>query len=343
MSHLHELLKRAIVLQNLDPKDTFDAYFGQCRAMFKFCKKPASQWTGKDVEDYIWKVLHEGNYSRSSRKSYLCAMAFVFKHVRHADMGKLNLPPMPAYRKPLKIIPSQAELREIFRRVHGCPRMALFLMYGGGPRPAETVELRIQDVDIEARSLRIQEGKGDKFRLTVIAECVVPLLVEFIAWRKCLWEKDRVQGAGLVELPHQLGKKYKNAAAEFRWQFLFPSAVRRGQYRWHMTKDHVAAELKAAVDAAGIIKRITPHTLRHAFVTHGLAAGNDIGVMQDLCGHDDVNTTLGYNHADRASGFSPMDAALPVRRQTTMRVLPQQAEMPASGPLAVKRLGFQIQ
>jgi len=278
--------------------------------MFKFCKKPATQWTGRDVEEYIWQVLHKGNYSRSSRKVYLCAMAFVFKHVLKVDMGVLKLPPLPAYRKPLKIIPSQSELREIFRRMSGSPRMALMLMYGGGPRPAEAVELRVQDIDIEARSVRIHEGKFGKYRITVLPECLVQPVQEFIAWRRCLWEKDVAQGAGLVELPHQLGRKYKNAGREFRWQFLFPSAVRRGEYRWHMTKEHLADELKAAVDAAGIVKRITPHTMRHAFVTHGLEAGNDVRVMQDLCGHEDVNTTMGYNHADRARGFSPMDVTL---------------------------------
>ena len=315
MANLSELLKRAIVRENCDPKETFESYFGQCRAMFRFCNKPATQWTGKDVEEYIWQVLHAKNYSRSSRKTYLCAMAFVFKHVIKADMGVLNLPPMPPYRKPLKIIPSQSELREIFRRMNGSPRMALMLMYGGGPRPFEAVELRVQDIDIEARSIRIHEGKFGKYRITVLPECLVKPLQEFIAWRRCLWEKDVSQGAGLVELPHQLGRKYKNAGREFRWQFLFPSAVRRGEYRWHMTKEHLADELKAAVDAAGIIKRITPHTMRHAFVTHGLEAGNDVKVMQELCGHEDVNTTMGYNHADRARGFSPMDVALPQRRQ----------------------------
>jgi len=308
-----EMLQREIVRLNLDADQTFKAYLGESRKMHRFCLKPVSQWAGKDVEEYIWKVLHAGNYSRSSRKTYLCAMAFVFKHVLKADMGKLNLPPLPAYRKPLKIIPSQDELREIFRRVPFQERMALMLIYGGGPRVSETVELRVQDVDAAARSLRINEGKNGKYRLTVIPECLLEPLRQYLAWRKNLFEKDVAQGAGLVELPHQLGKKYKNAAREFRWQFLFPSAVRRGQYRWHMTDSHLSKELKLAVDTAGIIKRITPHTLRHAFATHALRAGNDIKTVQELLGHEDLNTTAIYLHADAARGFSPMDVALPGR------------------------------
>lgn len=309
---LYEHLAKAIALQNCND-NTLDAYWGACRKMFAHCKKPASQWTGKDVESVCW-MLHENDYSRSSRKTFLCGMAFVFKHVLKADMGQLKLPPMPSYRKPLKIIPTQDELREIFRRVDGQVRVSLMLMYGGGSRVAETVKLRVQDVDIEARSLRIMEGKNDKFRMTLIPECLVPLLTQFIAWRKVLFEKDVSQGAGFVELPHQLARKYPNAQREFRWQFLFPSAVRRGQFRWHMTKEHLAAELKAAVDATGIIKRITPHTLRHAFCTHGLRAGNDPATMKELMGHEDLNTTALYAHADGARGLSPMDVTMPARR-----------------------------
>ena len=68
------------------------------------------------------------------------------------------------------------------------------------------------------------------------------------------------------------------------------------------------------MDAAGIIKRITPHTLRHAFCTHGLRAGNDPATMMELMGHEDLNTTAIYLHADAARGFSPLDAlAAPVR------------------------------
>lgn len=65
--------------------------------------------------------------------------------------------------------------------------------------------------------------------------------------------------------------------------------------------------MRTAVHAAGIIKRVTPHTLRHAFVTHALEAGNEVNVVQKLVGHEDVNTTMIYAHGDRARGFSPLD------------------------------------
>lgn len=60
-------------------------------------------------------------------------------------------------------------------------------------------------------------------------------------------------------------------------------------------------------NAAGIMKRVTPHTLRHAYVTHSLQNGNDIATVQQLVGHEDVATTMIYAHGDSARGVSPMD------------------------------------
>jgi integrase/recombinase XerD len=73
----------------------------------------------------------------------------------------------------------------------------------------------------------------------------------------------------------------------------------------------VSKQMRAAVRAAGIIKRVTPHTLRHAFATHAMRSGNDIKTVQELLGHEDLNTTAIYLHADAARGVSPMDVALP--------------------------------
>ena len=60
--------------------------------------------------------------------------------------------------------------------------------------------------------------------------------------------------------------------------------------------------------AAGIAKAVTPHTLRHAFATHALRAGNDIATVKDLLGHESVETTMIYLHGDVARGVSPLDA-----------------------------------
>jgi site-specific recombinase XerD len=111
-----------------------------------------------------------------------------------------------------------------------------------------------------------------------------------------------------VDLPGRLAQKSKNANREFAWQWLFPSSIVRGQYRWHATDEMVGKQMRAAIRAAGITKRITPHTLRHAFATHAMESGNDIKTVQELLGHESLETTAIYLHGDVAHGVSPLDA-----------------------------------
>ena len=309
-------LKNAMIEESCLPK-TISCYCFWNRKFFHWTKKPASQWTGPDVRSFmLW--LYDKNYSPVSRKQALNALAFTFRHVIKADMGKLDLPPMPRVHQTLRTIPSREELGRIFCGLRGQVKLMAALMYGSGLRVGcECCRLRVQDVDLENLTLRIWNSKGDKSRLTILPKLLVPALQRHLAGRHALHQQDLAAGCGLVELPGRLAVKYKNASREFRWQWLFPSTLIRGQYRWHATDESVAKQMRKSIKAAGIIKRITPHTLRHAFATHAMQAGNDIKTIQELLGHADMNTTAIYLHADAARGISPLDAMAnpdPIRR-----------------------------
>jgi site-specific recombinase XerD len=308
---------KAIALRDA-AKNTGRDYWSQLVKFYQFTHKPASEWSGPDVEAWMWE-LHRMNYARKSRKQSLCAVAFAFKHVLKRDMGLLKLPPMPKERQNLKTIPTREELGRIFAGLKGQARLMAGMMYGSGLRVGECCKLRVQDIDFEALTVRVWNGKGDKSRLTVLSEAMVPALQRHIAWRKSLHDIDTANGCGLVELPGRLAIKYKSANRELRWQWLFPSTLIRGQYRWYATDESIAKQMRAAVKAAGIIKRITPHTLRHAFATHAMRVGNDPRTVQDLLGHESLETTMIYLHADAASGVSPLDVSGPVARISPQR------------------------
>lgn len=300
----------AVAVEQSLGKSTIQCYSFWVRKFYAFNRLPGSQWSGELVR--AWMIhLADQNYSPVSRKQALNAVVFVFKHVLKKELGLLDLPPMPKVRHTLRIIPSREELARIFSGLHGQVKLMAAVMYGSGLRVlCECCRVRVQDVDLEALTLRVWDGKGAKCRLTIIPVMLVPALRRQIAWRRALHDQDLAEGAGYVELPGRLAQKYPRANRELGWQFLFPSTVRRGQYRWHTTDEAIGKQLRASVRAAGINKRVTPHTLRHAFATHALQAGNDIKTVQELLGHEDLNTTAIYLHADAARGVSPLDAGL---------------------------------
>jgi integron integrase len=309
MALLAELRKTLVERNCL--KSTSETYCFWVRKFYLYCQKPASSWKGDDIRRWLLS-LHHQRYSNCSRKQALNALVFVFRYVLKVDLGNLELPPMPRIRQTLRDIPTREELGQIFSGIRGQARTAAALMYGSGLRVGECCKLRVHDIDLANLTVRIHSGKGDKSRLTVLPALLLPALRRHLAWRKSLHDLDVTQGAGFVELPGRLAIKYKSANRELGWQWFFPSSVIRDQHRWHITDEAIAKQMRAAVQQAGIVRRVTPHTLRHAFATHAMQCGNDPRTVQDLLGHEHLETTMIYLHGDSARGVSPMDA-VPLR------------------------------
>jgi site-specific recombinase XerD len=131
-----------------------------------------------------------------------------------------------------------------------------------------------------------------------------------------LHEKDLAAGFGRVYLPHALARKYPNAAAEWIWQYVFPSRLRSidprsgDERRHHAHEGSVSRAITQAVRRSGIAKRATAHSLRHSFATHLLEDGHDIRTIQELLGHANVETTMIYTHVLNRGGRgvkSPLD------------------------------------
>lgn len=146
-------------------------------------------------------------------------------------------------------------------------RTMLEVLYASGLRVSELVNLKLNEVNLRAGVIRIV-GKGSKERL-------VPLGEEAIRWIRCFLEEAR----------DELLKKNLNQ------DVVFPSNRGSGMTRqafWYRVKVHSRK--------AGIQKKLSPHTLRHAFATHLLNHGADLRVVQLLLGHSDLSTTQIYTH-----------------------------------------------
>ena len=148
---------------------------------------------------------------------------------------------------------------------------------------------------------------------------LIPHLERWVASREVLHRHDLADGTASVWLPHALNRKYPEAHRELEWQFLFASNrfsrdPRTGKlHRHHLHPDTFAKHLRRAVEAAGILKRITSHTFRHCFASHHLWQGTDIREIQQLLGHSDVKTTEIYTHVrnpKKSQTVSPLDQLL---------------------------------
>src|SRR5439155_1440618 len=164
--------------------------------------------------------------------------------------------------------------------------------------------------------ITVRDGKGFKDRYTVLPELIIPELKEHLMRVRLTHNEDLETGNGAGYMPYALERKYRNAAKDWRWQYVFPARnlsrdPRTGIVRrHHVDEATINKAIKLAVDRVGLNKRASSHTFRHSFATHALQRGADIRTVQELLGHEDVSTTMIYTHVLRTGGSgmkSPLD------------------------------------
>ena len=198
------------------------------------------------------------------------------------------------------------------------PRYALAaeLQYGAGLRLSELMNVRIKDIDLDRGTLTVRQGKGDKDRVTVLPKSMRESLGIQIEQVRRTWEADRGEDQPGVYLPGALARKFRGAAKEFSWYWLFPAPStsrdpESGIVRRHHVHEGVYSKaVKRSAKRLGMNKRVTTHALRHSFATHLLEDGTDLRTIQELLGHEDITTTEIYLHV--AMGANGLGVASPL-------------------------------
>ncbi|MFT4639932.1 MAG: integrase [Verrucomicrobiales bacterium] len=108
-------------------------------------------------------------------------------------------------------------------RLDGATKVAAQLQYGAGLRRGELVSLRIKDVDTKRRAVTVRGGKGNKDRVTVLPECLVPVIEEQKTVAREWFDQDRAASCPGVALPGALARKHSRAGEPWNWFWLFPA------------------------------------------------------------------------------------------------------------------------
>jgi integron integrase len=295
---------------------TEESYIGWIKRFILFNNKIHPEKLGKEeIQNFLNFLAVEKHVSSSTQNQALQGILFLYKKVIKKEIGWLDEIIHANRVKHLPVVFSKQEVTRIFNYLEGIPKLVISLLYGGGLRLSEALNLRIKDIDFDYKQILLRDAKGEKDRHTILPMSILQELKTHLNFVYQQHKEDLKKGKGETILPYALAEKYPNAGKEFGWQFAFPANKyikdkKSGLiFRWHIHESTIQRAVKEANRKAKIIKPGSPHTFRHSFATHLLENGYDIRTVQELMGHQSVKTTMVYTHVlNRGLGVkSPLD------------------------------------
>jgi integron integrase len=339
-------LRAAIRVRHYSPR-TEEAYIGWVRRFVRFSGMRHPQEMGQtDVERFLTSLAVDGGVSASTQNQALSALVFLYDAVLGRPLGLCSGLIRAKGSKRLPVVLSRDEVRAILGEMRDTPLLVAGLLYGSGLRLLEALQLRVKDLDFTRREIVVRAGKGDRDRRTMLPEVLIAPLLHHLAAVGAVHERDVARGAGRVDLPASIARKYPGASAEWGWQWVFPAlrehtdAPGGDLRRHHLHETVVQRAFRAALLRVGIPKRATCHSLRHSFATHLLEDGYNIRTVQELLGHRDVSTTMIYTHVLNRDGRgvrSPADRLLVPGVPTDVRSILPGVRLPLLPPISPPR------
>jgi site-specific recombinase XerD len=238
--------------------------------------RPPEEMGGAEIQEFLLHLMDNEGAGLSRLKMHIAGLKFLYSHTlgRPEEVVRLSWPKVP---RPLPDILSGTELGSLFAAVESPKhRAVLMTTYGTGLRISEACTLHITDIDSDRMVIHVHHGKGGRDRYVMLPERLLLVLREY--YRACRPPEP----------------------------FLFPGKVEGRP----TTRSAVWRALKRATKKAGLKKRVTPHSMRHAFATHLLENGTDVRVIQALLGHSSIRTTAHYTQVSRklvSRTQSPLD------------------------------------
>lgn len=331
---IKEQLQRKIAAQGLSTK-TFEAYYKYCFEYFVFCRdENGGEWIDPkecgrdDIEGYLSHLANDRHVAKNTQNVALQALLYLYREVLGVPIDNVNA--LRAKRaKTTRQVMSTQEVARLLAHLSGVSLLASKLMYSAGLRISDVIAIRLKDISFDRCQLSIKSGKGDKWRFTPFPEVLHDDVRRQIESVRVVWRHDAEDNPNGVSLPDCYRKKCPSAARDLGWQFLFPGdQLSKGHEgiicRHHRHPGHIGREIKDAGRRACIFTPVTPHLLRHSFASHAHEAGTSVRVLMDVLGHNSVDTTLGYIHADKNASTamtSPINSVLAIKPPVEPKIL----------------------
>ncbi len=187
-------------------------------------KRHPSSMGDNEVEKYLDYLVLKKNVSPKTQATALNALAFLYKHIIKQELSPDLVFVRSKKQQKLPIVMTPDEVKLLMSFLDKRYYLIAGLMYGSGLRVMEAVQLRVQDIDFDYKSIRIWNGKGNKHRIVTLATELIPLLRSQIMQANdyLLLDIKNEQFAG-VWMPNALARKYPSANKSLAWQYLFPS------------------------------------------------------------------------------------------------------------------------
>jgi integrase/recombinase XerD len=227
------------------------------------------------LKDYFVYCTNVLELSENTLHSRINAVKFYFEKILRREKFFYEIPrPKKKFILPNVLAISQVE--KLFAQLENLKhKTMLFLAYSAGLRVSEVVNMKVADIHSARMVINIKGAKGKKDRTVVLSEGILDLMRKYyVAYQPKEW---------LFE------GQYKDT----------PYSTRSLQQIFHRAKS-----------AAKIIQPVTFHSLRHSYATHLHERGTDIKLIQELLGHNDIQTTLRYTHVSNLTiekVISPFD------------------------------------
>jgi site-specific recombinase XerD len=265
ISPLRQRMIEDMSLRKLGEK-TQTTYLRALRRFAVWLRRSPNTATAEDLRLYQLYLVEQG-VSAGTINAIITGLRFFFETTlgRPEAMAKMSHVREP--RKLPEVLSRQETARLIACAGNLKHQAALAVAYGAGLRASEVAHLRVADVDSQRMCLRIEQGKGDKDRYAKLSPVMLALL-------RAYWKEARAKGKVLKD----------------GWLFPGMNPVNP------LTPRQLNRAIRYAAAMAGIHKRVSMHSLRHAFATHLLEQGENVRVIQVLLGHKKLETTQVYTH-----------------------------------------------